>query len=83
MPASATPAATGPARSEPSGEQKYKFQKPSGGQKLIKQGLISDNSKLVPRSNYLALDNSLYLKTTKNHFPTLKEMIKAELNNSF
>ena len=51
--------------------------------KLIKQGLISDNSKLVPRSNYLALDNSLYLKTTKNHFPTLKEMIKAELNNSF
>lgn len=51
--------------------------------KLIMQGLISDNSKLVPRSNYLALDNSLYLKTTKNHFLTLKEMIKAELNNSF
>jgi len=51
--------------------------------KLIRQGLISDNSKLVARSNYLALDNSLYIKTTKNHFPTLKEMIKLELNNSF
>jgi hypothetical protein len=51
--------------------------------KLLRQGLISDNSKLVARSNYLALDNSLYIKTTKNHFPTLKEMIKLELNNSF